>query len=142
MSPTHTRKIRQALSLLHQPDRDETRRRPTARFGKCRLAEIERIVLEQVRNLIANARSHCSDLARRSEAGPRDNRKRCSHLRSPEFEELWNELFPAEQARIVELLVERVDLHADALDMTLKIEGLTSLYSELRTPTELQQAAE
>ena len=59
-----------------------------------------------------------------------------------EFEELWNELFPGEQARIVELLVQRVDLHADRLDITLKIEGLTSLCNELRTPTELLQAAE
>ncbi|GAA0033959.1 MULTISPECIES: hypothetical protein [Bradyrhizobium] len=43
------------------------------------------------------------------------------------FDELWNELFPAEQARIVELLVERADLGPDRLDITLKVEGLTSL---------------
>ena len=49
-----------------------------------------------------------------------------------EFEPLWNELFPAEQARIVELLVERVDLQPDGLDLRLRVEGLTSLYGELR----------
>ena len=49
-----------------------------------------------------------------------------------EFEPLWNELFPAEQARIVELLVERVDLQPDGIDLRLRVEGLTSLCSELR----------
>ena len=43
-----------------------------------------------------------------------------------------NELFPAEQARIVELLVERVHLHPNGIDLRLRIEGLTSLCSELR----------
>jgi len=49
-------------------------------------------------------------------------------------------LFPAEQARIVELLVERIDVKPDALDITLKVEGLTSLYVELQSS--FQQAAE
>jgi site-specific DNA recombinase len=59
-----------------------------------------------------------------------------------DFEELWDELFPAEQARILELLVRRVDVHPDRLEITLKIEGLTSLHDELQTATEFQQAAE
>ena len=33
-----------------------------------------------------------------------------------EFEELWDELFPAEQARIVELWVQRIDVHPDRVD--------------------------
>ena len=40
-----------------------------------------------------------------------------------EFEPLWNELFPAEQARIVELLVERIDLQPDGIDLRLRVEG-------------------
>ncbi len=31
------------------------------------------------------------------------------------LEPLWNELFPAEQARIVQLLVERVDISAEGV---------------------------
>ena len=56
-----------------------------------------------------------------------------------EFEPLWNELFPAEQARIVELLVERVDLQPDGIDLRLRVEGLTSLCSELRGGTGAHQ---
>ena len=62
--------------------------------------------------------------------------------RAAEFDELWNELFPTEQARIVELLVDRIDLKADALDVTLRIEGLTSLCTELRAQPPFQEAGE
>ena len=58
-----------------------------------------------------------------------------------EFEPLWNELFPAEQARIVELLVERVDLQPDGIDLRLRVEGLTSLCSELRGAASAHQEA-
>ena len=33
-----------------------------------------------------------------------------------DFATVWNELFPAEQARLVPLLVERVDVQEDALE--------------------------
>ena len=46
---------------------------------------------------------------------------------------MWSELFPAEQARIVQLLVERVDLSEKGADITLRIEGLASLMQDLRT---------
>jgi hypothetical protein len=47
------------------------------------------------------------------------------------FATLWNELFPAEQARIVQLLVERVELQEDALELRIRAEGLASLVGEL-----------
>jgi len=49
-----------------------------------------------------------------------------------EFATVWNELFPAEQARIVQLLVERVDVQEDALEVRIRAEGLASLIAELR----------
>jgi site-specific DNA recombinase len=45
---------------------------------------------------------------------------------------VWNELFPAEQARIVQLLVERVDVGLDGADIRLRTEGLKNLVSDLR----------
>jgi hypothetical protein len=49
-----------------------------------------------------------------------------------DFATVWNELFPAEQARIVQLLVERVDVQEDALGVRIRAEGLASLVGELR----------
>ena len=48
-----------------------------------------------------------------------------------DFAPLWDELFPAEQARIVRLLVERVDLAPDGMQVRLRAEGLQTLVEEL-----------
>ncbi len=44
---------------------------------------------------------------------------------------LWNEMFPAEQARIVALLVERVDVGTDGLNVRLRMDGLAGLAREM-----------
>ena len=49
-----------------------------------------------------------------------------------DFATVWAELFPAEQARVVQLLVERVDVQEDALEVRIGAEGLVSLVGELR----------
>jgi site-specific DNA recombinase len=51
---------------------------------------------------------------------------------------LWDQLFPAEQARILELLVARVTVRLDGLEISLRVEGIGSLVQELR----LHEAAE
>jgi site-specific DNA recombinase len=50
-----------------------------------------------------------------------------------DFAPLWDELFPAEQARIVRLLVERVDLAPDGMQVRMRAEGLHTLVAELRS---------
>ncbi len=44
---------------------------------------------------------------------------------------LWDELFPAEQARIVRLLVERVGIGPAGADIRLRVAGLASLARDL-----------
>ena len=44
---------------------------------------------------------------------------------------LWCELFPAEQARIVALLVERVDIGTEGLSVRLRMNGIEGLASEM-----------
>jgi site-specific DNA recombinase len=44
---------------------------------------------------------------------------------------LWDELFPAEQTRIVQLLVERINVDVDGIDVRLRVDGLTSLVGDL-----------
>jgi hypothetical protein len=58
-----------------------------------------------------------------------------------DFGSLWAELFPAEQARIMKLLVERVDVSVDGLEVRLRAEGLTSLLAELRQQPSMAKAA-
>ena len=44
---------------------------------------------------------------------------------------LWDELFPAEQARIAALLIERIDIGTDGLNVRLRMDGLTGLAREM-----------
>jgi site-specific DNA recombinase len=104
-------------------------------------AELERIIIDQVRLLLQTPEVIIQTwrALRKQSVEVSEAEVRSALLG---FDELWNELFPAEQARIVELLVERVDLHAERMGITLKIEGLTSLSSELHPQPAFQQAAE
>ena len=45
---------------------------------------------------------------------------------------VWNELFPAEQTRILQLLVEHVVVRLDGLEISLRVEGMASLVEDLR----------
>ena len=85
-------------------------------------AEIERAVIDQLRGLLRApeivvrtwraARETGGDI---SEAEVRQALER--------LDPLWDELFPAEQARIVQLLVERVEVHPDRLNVRLQVDG-------------------
>ena len=44
---------------------------------------------------------------------------------------LWDELFPAEQARILQLLVERVDVLTHGVEVRLRPNGLAGLVREV-----------
>ena len=129
MSPTHTRKngrlYRYYLSqtALKQGSADCPATRVPA-------AEIEKIVIDQVRLLLLSPeiivqtwRSARKSIKGMSESEVRDTLQA--------FDPLWNQLFPAEQSRIVELLVERVDVLTAQVDVRLRIAGVTSLVGEL-----------
>ena len=45
---------------------------------------------------------------------------------------LWDQLFPAEQARVLQLLVARVVVRLDGLEISLRVEGITSVIEDLR----------
>jgi hypothetical protein len=55
---------------------------------------------------------------------------------------LWDELFPAEQARIVRLRIERVAVSPAGADIRLRVAGLASLVRDLGgIGTETRRAA-
>jgi hypothetical protein len=47
------------------------------------------------------------------------------------LEPVWEELYPAEQARILRLLIERIDIAPDGISVTLHAAGIRSLVAEL-----------
>lgn len=53
-----------------------------------------------------------------------------------QLDPLWDELFPAEQARIVQLLVERIDVQEEAVEIRFRIDGLASLVEDFKNDRE------
>jgi hypothetical protein len=48
---------------------------------------------------------------------------------------IWDELFLLEQSRIVQLLVERVTVNVDGMNIRIRGNGLHSLVSRIRDPS-------
>lgn len=57
-----------------------------------------------------------------------------------DFDALWNQLFPAEQARIIQLLVRRVTVTADGLAVDVRAEGIGGVIREMIAPVRMEAA--
>ena len=139
MSPSHTRKN----GRLYRYYVSQTTLKQGAEdcpIGRVPAAEIEKIVIDQVRILIRTPEIIVRTWrnARKSLKGLNETDVRTALL---EFDPLWNELFPVEQTRIIQLLVERIDLGTDGVDIKLRIDGITSLVGELTNRASPQRNA-
>ena len=57
-----------------------------------------------------------------------------------DFSALWTQLFPAEQARIIHLLVRRVTVTAAGLEVDFRREGIAGVIREMVAPNNLEAA--
>jgi DNA invertase Pin-like site-specific DNA recombinase len=94
-------------------------------------AEIEAAIIDQVRALVRAPEIIVRTWkeARRHDGGITEDEVRKALA---EFDVIWDELFPAEQARLIQLLVERVEIKPDGLTILLRTEGLASLAADLQ----------
>ncbi len=105
-------------------------------------AEIEAAVVGQVRALLHQPEVVVGTwLAARAEAPSLTEAEVREALER--LDPLWEELFPAEQARIVRLLVERVEVGPAGVDIRLRVAGLAGLVRDLGVagPDALEAAA-
>jgi DNA invertase Pin-like site-specific DNA recombinase len=133
MSPAHTRRDGKLYRYYVSTDvlkRDAA----SCPIRRVPAAEIESAVVDQLRGLlrapeiiVRTWRAARLSMEGIDEADVRDALNR--------LDPLWDELFPAEQARIVQLLVERVEVSPDGADIRLRTGGLTSLVADLRAVT-------
>jgi site-specific DNA recombinase len=128
-TPTHTRK-RGKLYRYYVSTDTLKRGMENGDIGRLPAAEIEGAVVQQIRVLLRSpamivrtwrtVRKQKPDLTEADVCGALER-----------FDEIWEELFPAEQGRIVQLLVERIDVTQGAADIRLRVQGLTSLLQDL-----------
>lgn len=130
MSPTHTRKGGK-LYRYYVSQTILKQGRGTCPVGRLPAGEIEAAVIDQLRGLLRTPELIVGTwkAGRQLDGGITEGEVRTALL---ELDPLWDELFPAEQARIVQLLVERVDVAKDGISISLRTEGLTSMAQDLR----------
>jgi DNA invertase Pin-like site-specific DNA recombinase len=130
MSPAHTRRNGKLYRYYVSTDvlkRDAA----SCPIRRVPAAEIENAVIDQLRGLL-----RAPEIVVRTWRAVRQAEGEISEGEVREalrrLDPLWDELFPAEQARIVQLLVERVDVGLDGADIRLRTEGLSKLVADLR----------
>jgi DNA invertase Pin-like site-specific DNA recombinase len=130
MSPTHTRK--KGRLYRYYVSQAVLKQGPGAcPIGRVPAGDIEAAVIDQLRAILRSPEVIVATW--------RAVRKRATDVTESEVrnalhqvDPLWDELFPVEQARIVQLVVERIDLHERGLRIRLRPEGLTSFVQEAR----------
>ena len=141
LSPTHcVKKGRQYRYYVAQAVLRNADSRGSGIVRRVSAAEIEAAVVDQVRALLRQpeivvgtwltARKEAPEI---TEGEVRD----ALHRLDP----LWEELFPAEQARIVRALVDRVVVGPAGADIRLRVEGLAGLVRDLGAMAPDERAA-
>jgi site-specific DNA recombinase len=130
MTPSHTRrKGRQyRYYLCLKASKNGHRTCPVRSIGA---GEAEAAVVGNLRALVRSpelvVRTWRSVNAEGAEIPERDVREALGRL-----DDVWDELFPAEQARLIHLMVEKVVLEPDGLDIRIRGDGLDAVIEELR----------
>jgi site-specific DNA recombinase len=98
-------------------------------------SEVEGLVLGQVRRLLASPELVAKTITavRRENGAAEDIELEEGDIIEAlgALEPVWDELYPAEQARILRLLIERIDVAPDGIAVTLHAAGIRSLVAEL-----------
>lgn len=134
-SPSHTRKGGK-LYRYYVSQTVLKRGAGACPVGRVSAGEIEAAVIDQLRTVFRQpeivagtwkaAQVQASDQSSESGISEADVREALHQL-----DPLWDELFPAEQARIAALLIERVDVGNKGLNVRLRIDGLSGLAHEM-----------
>jgi site-specific DNA recombinase len=130
MSPCHTRR-RGRIYRYYVTREAIADGYDTCAVASVPAADVDGSVLDQIQKLLATPELVARTWATAKREGDEITEREVTVLLA-DFATIWNELFPAEQARIVQLLVERVDVQEDALEVRIRIQGLASLVGELR----------
>lgn len=131
-SPSHTRKN----GKLYRYYVSQTLLRQgagTCTMGRISAAEVEGTVVEQLRSVFRQPEAIVGawkSAVKNCPTIPEEDAREALTSLDP----LWEELFPAEQARIVQLLIDKVIVGSAGLDVKVRVDGIGTLVRELRAP--------
>ena len=128
-SPTHTRKG-DRLYRYYVSQTVLKHGAGSCPIGRVPAGKIEAAVIDQLRAVFRQPEIVAGTL-RVARAQDEEITEADARTALQQLDPLWDELFPAEQARIVALLVERVAIGVDGLNVRLRVDGLSGLTREM-----------
>ena len=123
MSPTYSNKAPKRY-LYYICNQDHERPQSICPVRRVSAPALEDIVVGQIRKIMGTSS------VKEYLAGKGINMETIEKCAS-DFDAMWDELFPIEQQRIINLLLEKVDVFVDHVDIEIKSNGLNQFAGEL-----------
>jgi site-specific DNA recombinase len=132
LTPWHsTKKTTGKRYRYYLPMRDLKEHAGASGLPRMPAAELESAVLDQLRNIL-RAPNLLSDLVPQAiKLDPTLDEAKVT-VAMTRLDVIWDQLFPAEQTRIVKMLVEKVIVSANDLEVRLRANGIEQLIRELQ----------
>ena len=129
MSPYHTKNRYGRRYRYYQPQRDAKEHAGASGLPRLPAADLESAVMEQIRAIL-RAPQMVEEAARRAvRLDPTLDEAQVT-VAMTRMDEIWEQLFPDEQARIVKLLVEKVIVSPNDIEVRLRPNGIERLALE------------
>lgn len=140
MSPTHCKKPNGRLYRYYKPSAHLKNECEDCPIGSIPAGELENVVLNQIRFAIC-----APEIMVRvwREAVKEDHSITEQQVRDAlqNMHLIWDELFPLEQARLLRLLIEKIVVNVDRIDIRIRAEGLNSLIRDIEYIHKTKKAA-
>ncbi|MCA0441489.1 MAG: recombinase family protein [Proteobacteria bacterium] len=141
LSPWHTTKKNGRRYRYYVPQRDAKEHAGASGLPRLPAAELESAVLDQLRAILRAPNLLGEMLPQAIKLDPTLDEAKIT-VAMTRLDAIWDQLFPAEQTRIVKLLVEKVIVSPNDLEVRLRANGIERLVLELRPePVEQQEVA-
>jgi DNA invertase Pin-like site-specific DNA recombinase len=140
LSPFHTTKKNGRRYRYYIPQRDAKEHAGASGLPRLPAAELESAVLNQLRAILRSPALGAEVLPRAVVLDPDLDEAKVT-VAMTQLDAIWDQLFPAEQARIVRLLVEKVIVSPTDLEVRLRANGIEQVVLELQQATAGAQEA-
>jgi hypothetical protein len=140
LTPWFTRKKSGRLYRYYLPARDNKEHAGASGLPRLPAAELEAAVLEQLRGVLRAPALVADIVAKAVQIDPTMDEAQVT-VAMTRLDQIWDQLFPAEQQRIVRLLVEKVIVSPNDMEVRLRANGIEELALELRPAVPEEVAA-
>jgi DNA invertase Pin-like site-specific DNA recombinase len=138
LSPWHTTKKNGRRYRYYIPQRDAKEHAGASGLPRLPATELESAVLDQLRATLRSPDLLSEVLPQATKLDPALDEAKVT-VAMTRLDAIWEQLFPAEQARIVKLLVEKVIVSPNDLEVRLRANGIERLVLELHPKQAKQQ---